>query len=801
MYLLFATTTWSLPPWQASWIWADSDADMLLARKSFELDTVPEAAEIRITASSIYKLYINGQYVGRGPARSAPHHQSFDTHDIRSLLVRGQNTIAARVHYQKGTIAYHHQGRPGLFAQLDMHIDGTPSVVTTDADWLVLPDPSWNENSPLMSRFHLEVCDRVDLRQNPGDWTGRVYDDSEWLRAKPLIREVGWPGPQRNARPQALTPPWTLFEQRDIPYLAESDVVADKLIQAQQIRGQGFSYDKDVKETPSLVQAVALTRSVDPKFNKDNINNWFLLYDLGTAMNGMPYLDIQGPAGTVVDVMCAPYVVDDKFSAHVFDSILIDRIILTGGSDEWEAAYFKPTRYLALVVRGPAGRVKLNEAGLHRIAYPFELRGRFETPENTWFEDLWQAAAKTIEVCTTDAYTDNYRERRQYVQTGYYAALGNYYTFGDTALQRRFLKQAADEQEANGLMPAYAPRHGDDFMVILDSNTAWIRGLRNYFLYSGDEETVRELLPAAQKLMAFLHRYTNEDGLLDSPPYAYWLDHAIQDRRGANLCMNGHYHGALKDFADVLDWLKEPGADSYRQQAERIRKTVQEKFWNPKLGLFVDALIDGKRSPLFSEHGNAMALAMGAATKKQAESVAAHLLKDDDSSFIKRESGMTMVTPAMSYFLHKGLCDYGYVEQSLSLMQRRFDRMLDPETNQTLWEEWWRDGTGRTGEFQKRTRSDAQTESAFPPALFGEFILGTRPKQPGMRLVELRVPQCGLNQISGAIPSPLGNLEVQWNLHSREVKIVVPKGMRVRPVFETSTSEKVLNEGIHELRY
>jgi hypothetical protein len=61
------------------------------------------------------------------------------------------------------------------------------------------------------------------------------------------------------------------------------------------------------------------------------------------------------------------------------------------------------------------------------------------------------------------------------VHTGYYAALGNDWTGGNTALQRRYLVQAAQEQEADGTMPAYAPRHSSDFMIILDSNTLWLK--------------------------------------------------------------------------------------------------------------------------------------------------------------------------------------------------------------------------------------------------------------------------------------------------------------------------------------
>ena len=63
---------------------------MLLVRKTFDLDNIPEKAQLQITASSQYQLFINGQYVRRGPARSAPHHQSFDILDIQNLLQKGK---------------------------------------------------------------------------------------------------------------------------------------------------------------------------------------------------------------------------------------------------------------------------------------------------------------------------------------------------------------------------------------------------------------------------------------------------------------------------------------------------------------------------------------------------------------------------------------------------------------------------------------------------------------------------------------------------------------------------------------
>ncbi|MEM9261343.1 MAG: trehalase family glycosidase, partial [Bacteroidota bacterium] len=399
-----------------------------------------------------------------------------------------------------------------------------------------------------------------------------------------------------------------------------------------------------------------------------------------------------------------------------------DKLILSGGVDEWEATYFKPARYLTVYIRANVETVKLHDLGLRSLRYPFIRRGKISSPDAPWLKAYMEATAKTIETCTTDAYTDNYRERRQYAQTGYYASLGNYWLFADTALQRRYLLQVAQEQEAGGIMPAYAPLAGADYMVILDSNCLWMRSLRNYLLFSGDYATVRSLLPTATKLMDLLATYTNELGMLDNPPYPYWLDHAPLDRNGANLALNAHYLGALEDFAEVKDWLGVPGAASFFDKTKTLRSNLRTHLWDEERGLFSDALVDGVRSDRFSEQANGLALALGIADEQQADRIAQQLLGEQEHDLYRRPSGLIVATPAMSYFLHKGLCEAGYAEASFGMFRQRFDRMLAPGTNQTLWEEWWVSGPGRTSEFQRNMyRSDAQTESAFPPALFAEY--------------------------------------------------------------------------------
>jgi alpha-L-rhamnosidase len=784
--------------WQAQWIWtpeppsesaepADSEensVDMLLARKAFNLTEVPTQAVLSITAGTRYQLYVNGGYVCGGPARCAPHHQSFDALNVAPFLREGKNVLAIRVHHQREGVSYYGESRAGLLAQLDYTIGSQESTIVTDGKWSVRPDESWSNASPVMARFHLEACDRVDLRQRASDWTALEYDDSDWMNAQVLARDEGWPTPQRNDRPTHLIPPWTSLVARDIPYLNETIVEAERLVYQGSVAEPSIEYELN-EETWAGVPAISRidvpreeVELTSPTAVAPNVSGEcrVLVFDLEEVRNGRPYLDIEGPPGTVVDVMCAPYLLEDSLISPIVVSSYIDRIVLSGKREQWEAFYMKPTRWMAVVFRHLPGEATLHEAGVIETKYPFVQQGEFHAAGAPELEALWEASAKTVEVCTTDAYTDNYRERRQYAQTSYYACLGNYPVFGDYALQRRYLMQIAQEQLPNGIMPAYAPRHGDDFMVILDSNCFWLKGLYQYLLYSGDRETTRDFLPTARQLLQLLNEYTNDDGLIDGPPYPYWLDHALNDRRGANFCFNAHYLGSLENFAQVLDWLGEPGAETHQQQAQRMRAAMQEKFWDPERRLYVDALIDGERSDQFSEHANAMALAMKIGTPEQRHAVGLELQRNEPHDYVRRESGLVMATPAMSYYLYTGLCEEGYLDDTLDMAWSRFKHMLDPDTNGTLWEEWSLEGSGRTGTFRKVAsgRSDAQTESAFFPSLFTRYILGVEPTQPGLEEIVLHYcPSFRLLQHGGTVPTPRGPLEVEWDVKQSEVVLAV----------------------------
>ena len=66
-------------------------------RKTLELPEKPAHFIIHVSADNRYILYVNGEEIGRGPARSSLYNWNFGSFDIASYLQAGKNVIAAMV--------------------------------------------------------------------------------------------------------------------------------------------------------------------------------------------------------------------------------------------------------------------------------------------------------------------------------------------------------------------------------------------------------------------------------------------------------------------------------------------------------------------------------------------------------------------------------------------------------------------------------------------------------------------------------------------------------------------------------
>ena len=405
----------SFPNTSAQWIWLppEESSDVMLARKDFVLEQKPGKATCAITASAQYKLYINEQFLSIGPARCASHHQSYAVFDISDLLETGKNIIAVEVHHQRGNVSYQHTSRGGILCQIEFPKNAGHSPVISNDSWKVAPDPTWENDSPRMSYAHMEVVDRRDLRQAIGDWKTVNFDDTLWSNATVLQREQGWPLPQEDERPGHLVPPWTAFVQRDIPDLKYAKISCDHYLQRGSLYNAQPVLDDDWLNLPVIKEIEIGDDSVQSTFDlpteiasSSDDSTPYMLYDLNEVHNAHTYLEIGGPAGTVIDILSAPFLLDGKLLTPLLGSHYVDRIVLSGNRDRWEAHYWKPIRYLAVIVRGGGrenkGGVVIHEVGVRKNEYPFELKSSFATPDFPELEKLFHASDKTIRTATTD---------------------------------------------------------------------------------------------------------------------------------------------------------------------------------------------------------------------------------------------------------------------------------------------------------------------------------------------------------------------------------------------------------------
>lgn len=106
----------------------------ILFRKSFVVSQKAGKYGVRITADDYYRLKINGEYVGQGPAQGYPFCYYWNEYDVTEFIHAGENTIEAEVYYQGLINRAYNSGdrRIGLIAEITA--DGKP-IEKTDETW------------------------------------------------------------------------------------------------------------------------------------------------------------------------------------------------------------------------------------------------------------------------------------------------------------------------------------------------------------------------------------------------------------------------------------------------------------------------------------------------------------------------------------------------------------------------------------------------------------------------------------------------------------------------------------------
>ncbi len=153
----------------SQWIWCEKSDFLENTYVAFERDFIYESGDCRlkITADCVYHLYVNGTYVGCGPARAYPEHYLYDEYDLLPYIGCGKNEIRVRViHF--GVSTFHHVlTAGGLLAELT--IEG--KIIGTDGSWRCAKELAYATNVPKIS-CQQQYEEQYDARKelSSSDW-------------------------------------------------------------------------------------------------------------------------------------------------------------------------------------------------------------------------------------------------------------------------------------------------------------------------------------------------------------------------------------------------------------------------------------------------------------------------------------------------------------------------------------------------------------------------------------------------------------------------------------------------------
>ncbi len=782
----------------AKWIWPkyrlyDLHNSYAHFRKDFELTGQPETSMFYITADESYRLWMNGKYITRGPARGYQSHWPYDQVDVAAFLIPGRNFIAVEV-YNPGVSTYKYLSQ--MSAGFICAGDFGEVVILSDATWISRYDKAHKRDTALYS-MQLNFQEHVDAREDGRSWIYSPDPPQDWLAP-----EESFFGSM----------PWHTLEERGIPQLRElsrtpvkvvshasGNVVADYRQWPNIVKGLHEAFENlqwipgndDRRDQVNL--EVALPAAGKGRFSA-------VVLDMGETVVGPLILKVKGGnAGTILDLFFCEDLNQDRSPVIPFPALceasMANRLILTEGKTFFDFYQILGFRYITLVAAESFEPFEINLQVID-TGYPYALGGRFECSDDA-FNKIWSICRRTEQVCSQDAYIDTpWREQAQWWGDARIQFWNTMAMDGDTRLLKRGIRSLAGQKVPNGLTYGHAPTmaHG---CILPDFSLVWVITIFDYYYQTKDLTLFEEQLPRIREVLSYFRNDAPlHKGLLASDS-RYWLflDWSTIEKTGAPTLYNMWYILALRKFAQLLDlggYSQE--AQEAAEEALEIQKRLEQIAFNPEKGLFNDGL-DTAGQPLskYSVQSQVFAILLG--LKPEYHSM---MMEQRVLPFLRGEPLDEAIPSAYwtSYVLTITR-QKGYFKESLDYIRRMWTPMIPLGTTFEVFDTPLAIDAFVTG---RGFTSVSHAWSAHPLFHLMNILGGVVQEAPGWDTVTFRpyfAPE--LDYVTVTMPSPHGFIESSWQRQNGRiaVRLKLPKGVTAK--VEISGQEAVLQDGFEKI--
>lgn len=771
--------------WNASWIWLRGQRNTpncyVALRRQFRIKEIPRLVRFHVSAQTHYRLYLNDTEIGWGPNPSHPDRYYYDTYRVTSFLRKGVNTIAVLAynhgyHVEEDTTFADAGGAFIFQAELESR-SGRMRLIVSDDSWKVQRSPAWDSTSRPYVEIRHGFKEYVDGRKGVLDFIQPAYNDRSWARAQVLGKHP--------------MEPFKRLVPREIKYFRSSEVLPRRATSIGYNYAYGFTpgrgwevddslalvgnYPKgshlklflcgeggdwrDVKDKKGMHQSectVQMSRPEEPPS---------ILIDFGRLCVGRFKLEIDdAPAGARIDIGYG----------ESLNITYIDRYICKKGTQIFSPYHRRVARYVLLTFHDLRKSLVVSKVAFDFITYPVKQRGAFKCSDDK-LTRVWATARRTLHLTMYDHFEDcPWREQKLYAGDMHVQGLASYYAYGDMQYVRKCLRQIGLLPYHDGWIAAAGPGRCSEKYNILEYPARYIMSLRDYVLASGDMSLIKELYPIIQRQIKVYADMKHTRGLLDTG-YAGGFENWILiswgeiHKQGVVAGFNFLVLHALEAAAQLAVWLgRDNDALLYQNKAAWYRQCLNDQLWDSKKGLYADCLAHGRLSPNASVETNTLAVLTRTALGKRRSSIIKKITSSNPPWIAK--------SPFFNCFVMEALFESGQYQSGLDIMRWYWHEMIDRDTD-TFWEIF--DCETPEGSNPYKSWSMCHGWSAGPLYLIGAYLLGVIPVEPGFRKVRIRPRPLGIEWAAGIVPTPFGDIHVDWELRSKNLNIKIPKQIEI----------------------
>ncbi len=645
-----------------------------------------DVVEVLVSADSRYRLWLNGQFINRGPSRSYPHAQSFDRLDLSAAWRNGNNVLAVQV-YQPGYshFSYVHRAAAGMLATLS--INGERRLVS-DAGWRVRRNRSFASEVPRVSIYGSGV--EVHNLELDDAWQQVKFDASEWDAARVVAEANGHI--------------WAGLRERETPLLIEREIDAELI--ACRIAEDNLLFEEphwSVRDAWIGGESIELVADAEgwfrpvPSLTFDT--TLLFLFDLGRAYTCHGGAEIRGASGgEIINISYADKMVNGELVISDPETYcrvrLTDSFALRSGKQTLAPFTMRGGRYVLFQLAGGLGANFAFRPSVTVAEYPLKITKPLVTSDPQ-LAAITSMCETTMHACLQDSFVDCvWRESSQWLGDGYVQSLTLAAMCDDfRPMYKLLLDTSFGKHDFDYMLPSIAPGEVQAY-IIPRYACMYIEALAFYIEHTGDvgiakgsvifERHIRTSLAFA----AFLTHITRSgvgrtDGLHVTPHgLRHYIDWSATSQNDPHAVYNLHIVLALQKAASILELVKPENAEDKRIAAEELGQRCRDAFYDN--GVWWDDL----ERTTFSQLAAAMALLAGAVEPdEEAALLDTIVARSLDPSDDHEPSKMVLASPFMHHYLFEALGKFGRNQSIIDIIKLRWGRWADAG-EPTTWENW-----------------------------------------------------------------------------------------------------------------